>query len=677
MKSGLCLIAAFAILSTPTLARDVPAPSAPPAPPTVQLSVQQQFDAGAVATSAREWAKALDIYSRLEARLLSSAKVNPKSLALVRLRKGVALSNLERPDEAEQLISAALATLPSDDASLHDEVWNGLLALGDIAERRFDYATAVSRFRNVFNASTSSTEKVIIYDRLIRVGIFVDPQQALADSGADLTLLATVPTANREWLGVAHQLRGRTLLNLGQIPEARTELDLAIKLLGGLSSTDNNVLDIAARSEAAIAALRAHLPDKAREYLAYTGAAMQAGQGFSIGKEMNPPSCGGANGPRPDDVAVIEFSIRGDGSVGRAVPIYFTGKPTVAVEFARAVSRWSWSAEELKLVIPFFRSQTRLEMRCSTVFNRPQTLDMLWPAVDEWLTAKSVRDIQAQQGGDARALAGRRAELAGREAHDGMGSIQLVPVLLDLGGSRVISSEESQLFLARALEIARTHSAPGNVLAYFELAAADMMQSRAGSGTVGDYQRRLGAALAEPGIASDVTARSALALALYDSLSIGDQRKVGRAFIEPVANETSLPPNDPLRVGAFTRLANLEYAAGKLEEARTLYARTGLSAQQCALVDARPRQKGGSISDGDYPRQALDWGFGGWTVIEFDIDADGKTLNERPLISFPPFVFGDPTVKQIKGFRYQQQFRPDGGLGCGGQQQRVTYRYSR
>lgn len=674
MKSGLCLIAAFAILSTPTLARDVLASSAPPAPPTVQLSVQQEFDAGAVATSAREWTKALDIYSRLEARLLSSAKVNPKSLALVRLRKGLALSNLERPDEAEQLISASLAKLPSDDASLHDEVWIGLFALGDIAERRFDYATAVSRFRTVFNASTSSAEKVIIYDRLIRVGIFVDPQQALADSGADLALLATVPTANREWLGVAHQLRGRTLLNLGEIPEARTELDLAIKLLGGLSSAKTNALDIAARSEAAIAALRAHLPDKAREYLAYTGAAMQAGQGFSLGKEMNPPSCGGANGPRPDDVAVVEFSIRDDGSVGRAVPIYFSGKPTVAVEFARAVSRWSWSAEELKLVIPFFRLQTRLEMRCTTVFNRPDTLAMLRPAVDEWLTAKSARQIETPLTSDARALAGLRAELVQREAQYGVASVQLIPVVVELGMSSVTSAIETEQLLARMLQIARAQSAPASVLAFMELAAARSTQLRSGRLSTERYQRQIRAALAEPVILSDVTARNALTVELFDALLPAEQKKVGRSIIEPLANDTSLPPNDPFKVGALTRLADLEYAAGKLEDARSSFAKTGLSAQQCALVDARPRQKGGSISDSDYPREALEWGFGGWTVIEFDIDADGKTLNERPLISFPPFVFGDPTVKQIKGFRYQQQFRPDGGLGCGGQQQRVTYR---
>ena len=57
-----------------------------------------------------------------------------------------------------------------------------------------------------------------------------------------------------------------------------------------------------------------------------------------------------------------------------------------------------------------------------------------------------------------------------------------------------------------------------------------------------------------------------------------------------------------------------------------------------------------------------------------DISADGRTANERPIISFPPFVFGDPTVKQIKGFRYEQSYRPAGGMGCGGQQQRVSYK---
>jgi tetratricopeptide (TPR) repeat protein len=645
--------------------------------PTDQPSAQQLFESGAAAMSAQDWAGALAIYANLESRLSLSTKPNTKSLLLVRLRKGATLSHLDRLDEAEALISASLAKLPADDPGLYGEIWNGQLGMGDIASRRFDYAAAVSRFRQTLNGTTSPGEKLILYDRLIRVGIFVDPQQALADSDAELALLATDPLVGKEWLGLAHQLRGRTLLNLGRIPEARTELGMAIKLLGGMSSTNVNALDLAARSEAAIAAMRAKLPDQARRFLAYTGASMQAGQGFELGKDMNPPPCGGTNGPRPEDVAVVEFSIRANGSVRNAIPIYFTGKPAVAVEFARAVSQWSWSAEELKRVIPFFREQTRIEMRCSTVFNRPDTLGMLSPETEGWLATKLARPIEANPASDANALAGLRAELAGREKRDGADSVQLIPVLISLGSNSVASAEEAERSLARALQIAQGQSAPAGVLAYFKLASATVMPWKSYYREPSVYQERIRAALAEPAIAASSTARNALTIALFDALSPGDRKKFGRAIIAPLADDLLLLPNDPFKVGALMRLANLEYAAGKIEDARSLFAKTGLSEQQCALVDAKPSLTGGRIGDEDYPVEALQWGFGGWTVVEFDIDANGKPLNERPLISFPPFVFGDPTVKQIKGFRYEQRFRPDGGLGCGGQRQRVTYRSGR
>jgi outer membrane biosynthesis protein TonB len=157
-------------------------------------------------------------------------------------------------------------------------------------------------------------------------------------------------------------------------------------------------------------------------------------------------------------------------------------------------------------------------------------------------------------------------------------------------------------------------------------------------------------------------------------MSKTDRRNKGITLLKALSTDTGRVLNDPIRVGALIRLATLENEAGRLAAARAAFADSGLSAQQCALVDARQRIKSGNISDNDYPLEASQSGFSGWTVIEFDISADGSTLNQRALISFPPFIFGDPTIKQIKQFRYEQAYRPEGGLGCGGQQQRVRYR---
>ena len=200
MRFGMHLTVATAMLSSGAIAQE--AAKTHSIQPTDQPSAQQLFESGAAAMSAQDWAGALAIYANLESRLSLSTKPNTKSLLLVRLRKGATLSHLDRLDEAEALISASLAKLPADDPGLYGEIWNGQLGMGDIASRRFDYAAAVSRFRQTLNGTTSPGEKLILYDRLIRVGIFVDPQQALADSDAELALLATDPLVGKEWLGV-------------------------------------------------------------------------------------------------------------------------------------------------------------------------------------------------------------------------------------------------------------------------------------------------------------------------------------------------------------------------------------------------------------------------------------------------------------------------------------------
>lgn len=69
----------------------------------------------------------------------------------------------------------------------------------------------------------------------------------------------------------------------------------------------------------------------------------------------------------------------------------------------------------------------------------------------------------------------------------------------------------------------------------------------------------------------------------------------------------------------------------------------------------------------------MQWGFEGWTLTEFDISAEGKVLNARPILSYPPFVFSKAGAQTIAGARYAKSYRPDGGLGCGGSAQRVKF----
>jgi tetratricopeptide (TPR) repeat protein len=660
------LVAAIALMPVAVLAQTT-------ASVPVATTVQQQFDAGAAAITAGDWQKALEIYSALDTRLTKGAAVS-RNLEIVRLREGTALFQLSRYDEAEPLLEHAIESLPANDASLQSDRYQAIDLLSGAAELRYDYPRSIRWLKLLRESASSDRERLNALTRLVRIGIFVDPEVALSDADTSVAMVAANPKIDAETSGYVHDLRGRTLLNLGRVQEARIELNTAIKLLGGLSYGKVSIADTVARSDAAIAALLDKDPTKARELLAFAGAAMQADQGFQLGKNMTPPQCGGVNGPKPEDVAVVELAIRDNGGVAYARPVYFSGRPDIAAQFAQAVSEWSWSPDELKEVLPFFRQQTRIEMRCTTVSNGPNISDMLNPSREAWFKSVGVIPFALRDAGLTDQLSALKKELALREAASGAMSVQLLPVLGLLAYNPLLPQKEEVALRSRAEQIAFANSAPASVKLMFGSTDYIKSTSRGFVANRDKYQKHLRGLLAQADVANDAVARVAVGLTLYDSLSLTDRKHEGEPLLQAIIDDKDRASNDPFRVGALIRLANLEFTDGKVQSARALYEETGLSGQQCALVDAKPRQTGGTISDSDYPTEALMSGFSGWTVVEFDIAADGKTLNQRPLISFPPFVFGDPTVARIKSFKYEQSYRPAGGLGCGGQRQQVTYR---
>lgn len=186
---------------------------------------------------------------------------------------------------------------------------------------------------------------------------------------------------------------------------------------------------------------------------------------------------------------------------------------------------------------------------------------------------------------------------------------------------------------------------------------------------------RLRAVLAQPDVAADPVASSIARIAIADR----DMAKVPApetaALLQAVADDARLSPKDPLRVAALVRLANVRIRAGNVEAARAAYEKTGLDAQSCALVDASPMKQKGAISSLDYPDTARAWGFSGWTVNEYDIDAQGQAQGVRTVVGYPPFVFGDAINAGIRRFRYTQSYRPNGALGCSGQKTGAAFRY--
>ena len=661
------------LLSTALFASSALAAPEAAAPPVATLTFQEQFDAGGKAIVASDWPKVLEIYTALEARLLAKLP-NSKSLPIVQLRKSRAQIAMGKGDEAESVIVAALAKLDSNNAGLRDDRAEATLSLGVMAARRFDYPGAVAHFRAAIALSDDDPSRIAATMQMAQLGMFVDPDKTVADLDAAIGLVKGKSLAEKTTLGVLRNLRGRTLLNLGRIKEARSDLGAAVTLLGGLTTNKFDLRDAAVRSDAAIAALRAKDFDSAREFLAYAGVGQQAKQGFLPSARMDLPECGGVGGPKPDDVAVIEFSIKDDGSIGYALPIYYSGQRASVATFAKAVTAWYWSPEELKRVDKFFRYQTRVEMRCTSLFSRPDAMSLLQPDIGKWVVQSQIKGFVVDESVGGSSLDALKAALANREREFGANSIQLLLLLSQLSNHPAVPSDLMEGYAKRAYEISLSPNVPAQAQAFLGLDYWKFLdRNRKIRTNPVNFEREIGVALARPVIANDPDARGALLIALFDSFNTPTRAAKGRDVLMPLAEDASRSENDPFKVGALIRLANIEYNAGKVEDARALFAKSGLSAQQCALVDAKPSLSQGNITSNDYPVEALAWGFAGWTTVEFDIGADGHTLNQRPVVAWPPFVFGDVAAAGIRKFTYQQTYRPAGGLGCGGQRQGVRY----
>ncbi|MBV8687771.1 MAG: energy transducer TonB [Alphaproteobacteria bacterium] len=656
--------AARAVLAA-TLALPLSAASAQPAAaPAPQPSIQQEFEAAATASAAREWQKALSIFERLEARL---AKGSARSLAIVRVRKAEALDMLGRDEEAAAALRLGLANLPVSDASLREDRYLALVRLGQISERELDFGEALKNYR-LAEPLAEGREKAPALRGLIQTDMFYDAQEALAFADKGLAIAAAEP-GDKPFQALFRTLRGRVLINLGRAAEARSELKKATDLLGGLT-TKVDASDLAARSDLAIAALLAGADEAAREYLAWTGAG-HFEQGFAAGAEMVPPPCG--EDLEPGDVAVVEFSVRNDGTVGHALPIYASRQGPSALAFARAVRQWSWKPEDAAKIPPLFRALTRVELRCSTSGERPSLRDLLRQDVDAWLAARGLAPPADTARSSAARLKPLQEELARREAAAGAKPVALVPVLADLASNAIVPDRDRVDYLRRGLAIAAADRAPAPARAWFaiQLARSGTDWRTGEEGKVDDLLRAL---LASPDYAGDPRAAAAVRLELAEYLYRDAKRTNDAvAVLAPLRSAPGLGPNDPLRAAGLARLASLQLVAGDVPAARATFDASGLTADQCALLDTPPRQRSGAASSGDFPNEALRWGFEGWTVLQWDISPAGVPSNVRAVVAYPPFVFDKSGTKMIDRFRYEPTFRPGATLGCSGMTQRVRY----
>lgn len=644
-----------------------PAPSVPPVTPSKPLTAQQLFDAASTAQTENRCGEAIKGFEALEAR--PAAARNEKVLASIRARKGSCLATVGRTEEAIRDITAALAVLSPDNPVEKGDIARARMSLGKIAYLAFDYAGAEHEFETARSLLPEDQQ----FDSLVwlaRATMFDPDPKSIAYVEAATKIAQSSGPLGKKDMADLQTLHARALLNHGRTAEAYAELKQALKAKGGLTSRVG-LADVVTRSDLALAAMLAKDTYAARQYLAYTGAGRFEKSPFDTAAQMSPPACGGPGNLQPDDLAVVEFSVKDDGSIGYAAPIYASRNGRGAAEFARAVYGWSWRSKDVVKIPALFRFATRVEIRCSTAEERPDAALVLNEELKAWLADRKV-PMLPEANSEAARVKLARAELAKGAAQPG--SLTLLPALLVLANSPLVATEEAEKLLVRARDMATAAGAPVGVRTLMEIR---LTGSSAGKWTSGARRREMyRALLARPDIAADPHASATLRLLIGESAYRSPSPPDAEDIVAAVANDSRLSDGDPLKAAAFVRLAGLQAQAGAIDAARQSYEKSGLSAQQCALVDARPSMKKSGASSSDFPLEAMDWGFEGWVRVEFDILPQGTTASQRAVIAYPPLVFRDAAVGILKDSRYEQSYRPAGTPGCGGAQQTVNFRMS-
>jgi hypothetical protein len=426
--------------------------------------------------------------------------------------------------------------------------------------------------------------------------------------------------------------------------------------------------DIITRSDLAIAALLNEREDDARLYLAYTGAGRWEKSPFATVASMSLPPCGGLTDIKPDDMAVIEFSIGEDGAVMAAAPIFSTRMGEPAIEFAKAVSSWSWRPNDMKDIPQLFRLLTRVEVRCTLTETKPDLLAPLKRRTEMWMQSKGLSPYEAN-GAIGPALSAAISELAKRGTS---GDLAKLPVLLAIGNLMGSPERERLGALNLATQILERENAPTDVTYYPRLAAFSATVNSTFSANEAN-RRQLRELLLRKEVIDDATVSAIIRLLVAAPAYRSGTPADAEALLKQVVGDRRLADTDPLKIGALVRLSSVQASAGKLEAARNSFQATGLTDQQCAIADAKPAIRRLGVSSSDYPVEALRWGFEGWVQTQYDIAADGSTTNRRAVVAYPPFVFRNAATKIVGNMRYTQSYRPNGATGCVANQEAINF----
>ncbi|TCM16438.1 TonB-like protein [Novosphingobium sp. PhB165] len=622
------------------------------AAPVAPTTLQEKFDAASALQNSGQCKEAIAQFEALE----KDPHLKPGSFpaSAVAVRKGICLVRQIRRDEGERAIALGLPALVAAGPDFASDVSEARMALGDVRMALSDRTGAAAYYRLALEGRTGAFRLDPLL-RLARATAFDGTEEALAPAREALAIMDSLPEMNKKNAIAYRTLYARTLLNQGRAEEAYKELKQALALSGGLTLR-TTVDEVSLRGDLAMAAMLIGRRDDARLYLAYTGAGRLSGKPFVHAESMDPPLCGEETGLRPDDVAVVEFGINDDGTVAYAQTVYSRGGPQVAAAFEQAVHDWYWGPDSAAAIPAFYRVAARVEVRCS---NRLGKAPGLWAPMNARFANWAATVLPADTlEGDRIAVLARLHRLG----EDETGAANAAVRVAALGMILDLDPYAPSALADKAVQIATQASLPAeltNSLRVEQLVHRDPDSKQRAR----DRSRARAALAAEPAIAADALAADTL---LLDAAGERTTRRDPQtdAWVAQVAQDTRLPETHPLRQLAWLEQANRAAAAGNLKQAQTYYDKTGLTDEQCALLSLPPALRRTNVTGGDYPLSAMQMGFEGWVNLEYDINANGSTANVRPLVSYPPLIFGKAATEVGKGVQYDMSYRPGASTAC-------------
>ena len=617
-------------------------------------NLQERYDAAEKAFAAGEYNNAATLFAEVLGRL---AKSQRSSMVEADLRRRIAETDiaLGRPERAITALTPALPIYTK--APGQPFLIETYTLLGRAHEKLGEMHRAVENYQAALRLNTDAARKTALSVPLARAAVFTDA--SLARSLVDPMIEGFKPTEDKrrsgELLGELQSLRGRIELNAGNHAAALDWFKKAAKSAGGVG-TRVSLSDVAIRSDLALASHLTGDDDKAFYYIAMTGVGRMGGKGpqFPDGKALKLPDCSPAFDIGPDDLVVLDIALGDDGRVISAAPIYSTKPGKIEAEFVKVARAWLWSAEEMQKTEPFWRLFIRVATRC--VFNT----DRRW--VGTGFMHELVKEVRAlrkpvidvDSSSDFQTL---RAELAEREAAGGTDSMSLIPVLTALA-----EHDEEGAYVERAREILSANGVSARSRAILDVLMARRQMWRSAEALQMQPNTEWPADVAdwfrvEQGLQLEKRKRDEQAIPIY------------RAVFERGNAKT-----DTLAQFAALRLASIAFERKAQERASTYLAATGLRPDQCALVDTNPIPESTGASSNDYPHEALNWGFEGYMVSNYDIGVDGKTKSPRVVFAYPPFVFEETMERIINRWRFKPIYREGEQIGCTGARQTFRFR---